>query len=99
MDPETAIFLIAESALALLLLILAGLSWLLGTTYDSQFALSQTKLLLVAAAWPAWLFLRAASSGLLRSPQRTCGPIDPTDPGDHSGQAEDIVAAEELAHV
>ncbi len=67
LDEEAKIFLVGELVIAVVAMVLAGLSWWLATGYHVPWALWQARMLLVVASWPVYLIVKAWASRLLKA--------------------------------
>ncbi len=76
LDHEAQIFLVSEGAVAAVAILLAGLGWLIGTTYDAQWALWQARMMALVAGWAMYLVLKAWAAQLLATRERPPLEID-----------------------
>lgn len=74
LDEEAKIFLVGESAVAAIALVLAGAGWLIGAKYDAPWAVWQSRMMMAVAAWSVYLVLKAWASQLLGARQQS--PIE-----------------------
>lgn len=76
LDEEAKIFLVGESAVAVVATIMAVASWLIATNYRTPWALWQSRLLMVVAVWPLYLIGKAWFSRLLGTPTNSSAFVE-----------------------